>query len=146
MTVPDATFDLTFDTSLAAPPERVFAALTEGRHVARWFCDDCTSEPREGGSLVMRWTRPGSSVQPFEAVWTAFSPPLACAYQGGHSGYPDGNAGAIEFTLLAAGAGTLLHVRHTLPDRAGYGPIAARFQVAWPRALVRLAAYLTPST
>ena len=146
MTVPDATFDLTFDTHLPAPPDRVFEVLTEGRHSARWFCDDCTSETREGGQLSMRWSRPGSSPQPFEAVWTAFQSPDACAYQGGHPGYPDGNGGAVEYTLLPAGTGTLLHVRHTLPDRAGYGPIAARFQVAWPRALVRLASYLTPST
>ena len=145
MTLPGTSFDLAFDTHLPAPPGRAFGALTEGRHIARWFCDECTSEPREGGRLVMRWTGPGASAQPFEAVWTAFSPPHGCAYQGGHPGYPDGNAGAIEFTLLEAGAGTLLHVRHTLPDRAGYGPIAVRFQVAWPRALVRLAAYLTPA-
>ncbi len=146
MTVPDATFDLTFDARLAAAPARVFEALTEGRHIARWFCDECVSEPRLGGRLSMRWTRPGSSPQPFDAVWTAFQPGASCAFQGGHAGYPDGNGGAIEYTLVPAGTGTLLHVRHTLPDRAGYGPIAAKFQVAWPRALVRLEAYLTPST
>ena len=30
---------LEFDARFAAPPERVFAALTEARQIAHWFCD-----------------------------------------------------------------------------------------------------------
>jgi uncharacterized protein YndB with AHSA1/START domain len=146
VTAPGAMLDLAFDAALSAAPGRVFAALTEERHLARWFCDACTSDAHPGGRLVMRWTRPGSSVQPFEAVWTAFSAPRVCAYQGGHSGYPDGNAGVVEFTLLADGDATRLQVRHALPDRAEYEGIATRYRQAWPHALERLAAYLTPTT
>ena len=66
---------LEFDATLAAPPERVFAALTEGRHLERWFCDACESEPHEDGRLTMRWHRAYSSPWPYDATWTAIEPP-----------------------------------------------------------------------
>ena len=133
---------LQFAVELAAAPERVFAALTEARLLGRWFCDACESEPRVNGRLVMRWTRPGSSRQPFEARWVEFSPPLRAAYQGGHGDYPDGDAGRVWFALAAAGAGTRLELRHELPKRPGYDAHAETWRAAWPRALDRLATLL----
>ena len=139
---PDDRLLLEFRTELAAPPARVFAALTEASRLAAWFCDEAESEALPGGRLTLRWTRPGSTALPFEGRWTVCQPPLACAYEGGHAGYPDGNAGRVGFELRAAGPGTVLVTRHRLPRRPEYEPIAERYRAAWPRALARLATHL----
>ena len=137
--------ELAFDAELAAPPERVFAAITEARDLRCWFCDTCESEPRVNGRLLLRWTRADSSREPFEARWVEFSPPARAAYQGGHVGYPGANAGTVWFEVAAARAGSHLRVRHELPAHAGYEPHISPWQAAWPRALERLQRHLAPS-
>jgi uncharacterized protein YndB with AHSA1/START domain len=137
--------ELVFDVVLAAPPERAFAAITEARHFQQWFCDTCESEPRVNGRLVMRWTRPGRSGVPFEARWVEFTPPVRAAFQGGHAGYPDGNAGTVWFELTADAGMTRLHVRHELPARQGYEKMIETWRTAWPRALERLQRHLAPA-
>jgi uncharacterized protein YndB with AHSA1/START domain len=132
-------FLLEFRTELAAPMARVFAALTEGRGLERWFCDQAESELARGGRLVLRWTRPGSSGLPFAGRWVEFQPPWRCAFEGGNADYPDGYAGRVEFELADHEAGTELVTRHHLPGRLDYEPIAVRYRAAWPRALDRLA-------
>lgn len=141
-TAATATTLLEFRTDLEAPIERVFAALTEGPGLASWFCDSAESDAAAGGRVIMRWQRPGSSLQPFEGRWVVFQSPRSCAYEGGHSGYPDGYAGRAGFELAARGSGTVLITRHRLPARPDYEPIAAIYRGAWPRALERLVAYL----
>ena len=133
---------LEFDARFAAPPERVFAALTEARQIAHWFCDACESEPRVNGRLRLRWTKAGSSREPFEARWVEFSPPFRAGFQGGHAGYPDGNAGTVWYELLQDQAATALHVRHELPPRGDYTALITPWREAWPRALQRLEKYL----
>lgn len=140
---------LEFDVALQAPPSRVFAALTEGRHLERWFCDACESEPREAGRLTMRWLRSGSPI-PYEATWLEFAPHERAAYRGGHAGYPNGDAGTITFTLepdgdgAPAGVGTRLRVTHAMGDPLFYSDLAETYRDAWPRALRRLGDYLAP--
>lgn len=136
------TIVLEFRHVVDAPPERVFAALTEPVWLARWFCDRAESTPGLGGTLVLGWDRLGESSPPFAGRWVEFRPPWACGYEGGHAGYPDGHAGRVAFELSARGAGTALTTRHTLPRRADYEPIAERYRAAWPRALARLTALL----
>ena len=137
-----ATILLEFRNEFAAPPARVFAALTEAEHLAHWFCDQAESDAAVGGRVTMRWTRPDSSPQAFEGRWAVFQAPLSCAYDGGHTGYPDGYAGRVGFELHAGDRGTVLITRHRLPQRLDYEPIAERYRGAWPRALARLATYL----
>jgi uncharacterized protein YndB with AHSA1/START domain len=141
-TAATATVLLEFRTELGAPPEHVFAALTEGPRLARWFCDEAESTPSAGGRLTLRWNRPGASAQAFEGRWVVFEKPMSCAYDGGHSGYPDGYAGRVGFELAAGGPGTVLITRHRLPQRLDYEPIAESYRGAWPRALARLGGYL----
>jgi uncharacterized protein YndB with AHSA1/START domain len=133
---------LEFRTELCAPLERIFTALTEGPHLARWFCDHAESAPTAGGRMTLRWDRPGSSAQAFEGRWVVFRRPMSCAYEGGHAGYPDGYAGRAGFELALLGAGAVLITRHRLPARPDYEPIVEVYRAAWPRALARLAAYL----
>lgn len=141
-TAATATVLLEFRTEIGALPERVFAALTEGTHLARWFCDQAESVPAAGGRLTLHWNRPGASAQPFEGRWVVYQKPMSCAYEGGHSGYPDGYAGRAGFELAPFGAGAVLITRHRLPARPDYEPIAAVYRAAWPRALARLVEYL----
>ncbi len=137
---------LVFSRTFAAPPARVFAALTEGRHLERWFCDTCTSEPHAGGALVMRWTRPGGSGLPFEAHWVAWDAPHAAAFTGGHAGYPGGTAGTVRYTLTRLDdGGTTLEVAHEAPPGEAHAAALASWRDAWPRALDRLVAYLEPA-
>jgi len=137
-----ATILLEFRTEIVAPPGRVFAALTEAEHLARWFCDEAESHPAPGGRLLLRWTRPGSSPVPFEGRWVVFEGPSSCAYDGGHAGYPDAYAGRVGFEIAPGGPGSVLTTRHRLPNRLDYVPIAEAYRAAWPRGLVRLAEYL----
>ena len=137
---------LAFARTFAAPPARVFAALVEARHLERWFCDACTSEPHAGGALVMRWTRRGDSGLPFEARWVAWDAPHSAAFTGGHAGYPGGTAGTVTYALVArADGGTELTVTHLAPDSDAHEAALAGWRDAWPRALDRLVAYLEPA-
>lgn len=138
--------ELTFALSLPAPASRVFAAVTEGRHLERWFCDACESEPEDGGRLTMRWHRRRSQVWPYEATWIEFEAPNRCVCRGGHEGYPNRDAGEIAFLVHANGGGSRLDVRHTLPDAPEYEVFARQFRDDWPRALQRLEAYLAPAS
>jgi uncharacterized protein YndB with AHSA1/START domain len=139
----DPEIELTFETEVPAPRSRLFAALTEARHLEHWFCDRATSDPRPGGEVVMAWTGPHASAEPFRGQWTRVSPPAACGYRGGHAGYPKGNAGSIAFELEPLAIGTRLRTRHTLPGHPAWEPVATRYRAAWPRALTRLVAYLS---
>lgn len=134
---------LEFEATFPVPAEDVFAALTDAARLQRWFCDQCENEPRVNGRLVMRWTRAGSSSEPFEARWVEFSPPARAAFQGGHVGYPGGNAGTVWYALESSGNGTRLRITHTLPALAGYEAVLEAWRGAWPRALERLARHLT---
>ena len=129
---------LAFDALIAAPPERVFEAITQARGLRSWLCDACEIEPRANGRLLLRWAREGSSREPFEARWVEFTPPSRAAFQGGHVGYPDGNAGTVWFEVAREPAGARLGVRHELPARRGYEKLARQWGEAWPRALARL--------
>lgn len=135
---------LEFAVTLKAPVDRVFAAITDARHLEHWFCDACESEPRPNGQLVMRWTGAKSSDVPFEARWTELASPNRAAFRGGHVGYPDGDAGTVTFALVAEGAGTRLDVTHEFPAADAYARFRGEWSSAWPRALARLAASLEP--
>lgn len=138
--------ELVFELDLAAPRQRVYAALTEPLHLEHWFCNHAVCEPRLGGRLEMHWRGAGASAEPFVGRWVQFDPHEACAWQGGHSGYPDGDSGTVLFELVALSQGTHLRVRHTIRDGDAHAPFVAVYQDAWPRALLRLTDYLTPAS
>lgn len=133
---------LTFCRLLDAPPPRAFAAVTEARHLERWFCDACESDPRPGGALVMRWTRRAGTGEPFVARWLRLAAPGHASFRGGHEGYPGGDAGEVEFTIAEEGEGSRVDIRHVVPAGDDYAPLLAEWQAAWPRALDRLERHL----
>jgi GTP-binding protein HflX len=135
---------LLFEATIPAGIERVFSAVTDGDHLAHWFCDAASVERGENAPIRLEWHRPGASAEPFTGRWTRWDPPAACAFEGGHAGYPDGYAGRVSFMLDEAGPGaTLLIVHHTMPDTPAYAGWIGGYRAAWPRALERLSAYVT---
>ena len=136
---------LTYTLALEAPAPRVFAAVTEALHLVNWFCDECESDTRVGGRLVMRWTRAGDPGPAFVARCLEWEPPTRASFEGGHSGYPGGRAGVVRFSVAPApDGGTLLVVEHETPEGDEHAAFVTSWQGAWPRALERLRHYLSP--
>ena len=92
--IPDV--ELRFRTRLAAPPERVYAALTGAELLVHWLCDEAECDPRLGGKLSLTWRRPGASAEPFVAAWDTFDPASSCAFVGGQPEHPKGHGGRLE--------------------------------------------------
>ena len=142
--MPPSDYELQYETHLEAPPARVFAALTEGRHLAEWFCDEAETQAEPRGRIVMQWHRPGPMSPPYQGQWVEFDPPRVCAYAGGHEGYPDRGAGRVKYTLEPEGDGTRLITQHSLPAGPEYDRFVELYRDVWPRALARLIGYLSP--
>ncbi len=95
---------------IAAPLDRVWAALTEAQHIGTWFGDaGAEIDLRPGGSAVFRWQEDGS----FHATIERVDPYQVFAYRWAHkAGEPPraGNSTLVEFTLHPEGDGTRLRV------------------------------------
>ncbi len=93
---------------IAAPPERVWAVLTEGGHVGVWFGDGRPAEIdlRPGGVMHLDHGENGVFPCTIEEV----DPPRFFSYWWAHP-FPGerahpGNATLVEFTLIAEGENT----------------------------------------
>jgi uncharacterized protein YndB with AHSA1/START domain len=93
-----------------APPERVWAVLTDPEHVAAWFAQAVEGDLQPGAASVLTWKEHGSvpivverSDAPsfFSDRWAARSPGAEPAA---------GNSTLVEFTLAPEGEGTRLRV------------------------------------
>ena len=94
---------------VAAPVERVWAVLTEPRHIAQWFGQTAEVEPRAGGKAMFGWEDDGE----FPAQVVRFDPLTHFAYRWASraGAAPDpGQTTLVEFTLEPFGAGTKLRV------------------------------------
>jgi uncharacterized protein YndB with AHSA1/START domain len=58
---------------IKASAEIVYRALTESRELQRWFCDQASCDPREGGELLACW-KTGKSLQKGRAVFVHLDP------------------------------------------------------------------------
>lgn len=100
------------EISIAAPVDRVWAALTEPEHVRRWFSPGSAPsiDLREGG--IMRLDHGEYGVFPTKIV--KLDPPHYLAYRWA-SAYPgvvadEQNSTLVEFTLAPDGDGTRLRL------------------------------------
>jgi uncharacterized protein YndB with AHSA1/START domain len=95
---------------IAAPPERVWAILTEPGHLEQWFTNaGADVDLRPGGAIRYRWKEHGE----FHAVVEALEPPRRFAWRwalAADAAPVDGNSTQVEMTLTPEGAGTRLRV------------------------------------
>ncbi len=93
---------------LAAPPEKVWAALTTAEGLAAWFGNEATIDLRPGGSAQMKWTDGPTADMRVERV----EEPTVFGFTWHIYGLPedDPRRTYVEFTLEPAGAGTRLTV------------------------------------
>jgi uncharacterized protein YndB with AHSA1/START domain len=92
-----------------APPERVWAVLTEAEHVAGWFGDTAELDLRPDGKAAFGWKDHGT----FHAVVERVEPPSFFSYRWARSvgeAPAEGGATLVEFSLAAHGTGTVLTV------------------------------------
>jgi uncharacterized protein YndB with AHSA1/START domain len=54
---------------IKASPEIIFEALTNATDLAHWFCDRASSNPQEGGELIVSW-RTSDADQEGRAIFT----------------------------------------------------------------------------
>jgi uncharacterized protein YndB with AHSA1/START domain len=89
-----------------APPDRVWAIVTDPRHVARWFSDEAEIELRSGGAMLLRWHGHGTYRGRVEAV----DPPHRFAFRWLRREHDDGSSTLVEFILAPEGSSTRLRV------------------------------------
>ena len=97
------------DVVIDASPDRVWAIVTDPRHVARWFSDEAEIDLRPGGAMALTWHGHGTYRGRVEAV----APPHRFAFrwlrrEDNEPG--DGTSTLVEFVLAAEGSGTRLRV------------------------------------
>jgi uncharacterized protein YndB with AHSA1/START domain len=129
---------------LAAPPEKVWTALTTAEGLAAWFGNTATIDLRPGGSAQMKWIEEGYTANMrVERV----EEPRVFGFTWHIYGLPDDDPRRtyVEFTLEPAGAGTRLKV-----VESGFAQLSENaHQTAfdgntggWASELAELAAYL----
>src|SRR5262249_12138404 len=86
---------------IAAPPERVYAIVTQPEHMGVWFGD--AGAEREGDVITMRWTDNQAVLRVVKE-----DPPHAFAYRWDSTNRVGDTL--VEFTLTPEGDGTRLKV------------------------------------
>jgi uncharacterized protein YndB with AHSA1/START domain len=97
---------------VAAPPARVFAALTESDEIERWFAQVALVEPRAGGAAEFVFYNRNGTFSVFVGEVTEFVP-LACVAFTWHSPPSATPPLHVRFTLAAAPRGTRLSLVHS---------------------------------
>jgi uncharacterized protein YndB with AHSA1/START domain len=98
------------ETAVAAPPERVWEALTRPEHLPRWFgAERAEIDLRPGGSLVMVWAEHGTGYARIERVDEPTTFSFRWALEPGQEPVP-GAETLVEFTLTPERDGTRLRV------------------------------------
>lgn len=101
------------EIEIAAPPERVWEALTTAEHLGTWFGDaGATIDLRPGGELVCRWERHGTVRAVIEVVEPVTRFRFRWAGPLGEEPVA-GNTTTVEFTLAPTAQGTKLRVVET---------------------------------
>jgi uncharacterized protein YndB with AHSA1/START domain len=97
---------------IEASRERVWAVLTDPKHIAGWFGDKAEMDPRPGGRAAFGWSEHGT----FHAVVQRAEPPGFLSYRWARdidTEPVEGNSTLVEFSLTEIVAGTLLRVVET---------------------------------
>jgi uncharacterized protein YndB with AHSA1/START domain len=137
--------------TIAAPAERVFAALVDPRERVQWWGGEgmfrtthMESDLRVGGAWLQSGT--GRDGQPFtiRGEYRVIERPRALAFtwlpSWLPSSQPDAQASLVRFDLEERDGVTTVRLTHS-----GLTPQARQIHRGWPQILGWLAAYLTPA-
>ena len=136
---------ITREIDIDAPPDVVWAIVTEAPHLASWFSDEVEIDLRPGGAMLLTWHGHGSYRARVETV----EPPHTFAFRWilREGAEPvQGSSTLVVMTLTAKGAGTRLQVIESgfsdlswpEDERAGYAGENAK---GWILELDELRAY-----
>jgi uncharacterized protein YndB with AHSA1/START domain len=109
-----ATVTVQFDRSIAATPERVFAAITQPRLLGEWLAD-AELEGIVGGKVHLVWPGQGE----MRGVVTAFEPNEVVEYS-----WNEENSSLLRLEVAATESGSTLRLIHsdtTRDDAPGFG-------------------------
>ncbi|MFC0110762.1 SRPBCC family protein [Kibdelosporangium aridum] len=131
------------DITISASIDKVWAALTEEKHIKEWFGDEAEVDLRPGGAIVFGWAPHGR----FHGKVAAVDPPHRFSYWWARPADTDpapGNQTLVEFTLSEDGDGTRLRV-----IESGFTALSGDQELAvkentegWHRELDELRAYV----
>jgi uncharacterized protein YndB with AHSA1/START domain len=124
----DGRWQLRFTRTFPHPPGKVWRAITEPEHLAKWF--PTTVEGERAAGAPLRFSFPAGQAPPIDGVMLAFEPESAMELQWG----PD----VIRIELRRVPEGTELTLLDTLEERGK----AARDGAGWHTCLDSLDAAL----
>ena len=126
--LPDGRWRLRFTRTLPHPPEKVWRAVTEPEHLARWFPTTIEGERSSGAPL--RFSFPRAQAEPFTGEMLAYDEGSAMELSWGGD--------IVRIELREAPTGTEMTLLDTLEERGK----AARDGAGWHTCLDALAAHL----
>jgi uncharacterized protein YndB with AHSA1/START domain len=124
----DGRWQLHFTRTLPHPPAKVWRAITEPEHLARWFPTTIEGERTAGAPL--RFSFPSGEAAPMDGEMLAFEPESALELRWGPN--------VVRIELRAVDGGTELTLLDTLEERG----TAARNGAGWHACLDALEATL----
>jgi len=140
---------------IAAPPERVWQALTDAKAFSEWFQVAIEGAIAPGSAVWMTSTHPGYAGQRFQVWYVELDAPRRLVWRW-HPGEVDPKVDysreeptTVTFTLEPSGAGTKLSVSETGFDRislARRAKVYADNSQGWTEVLVLLQRYAEART
>jgi uncharacterized protein YndB with AHSA1/START domain/catechol 2,3-dioxygenase-like lactoylglutathione lyase family enzyme len=135
---------------IAAPPETVFAAITEPEQLAAWWGDPalCPAthwelDLRPGGRWLSRWRSRDGTEFALGGEVTELRAPALLVYTWWDNRYPDLPRTTVRWELAPADGGTRVRVTHAGFD--GRRPDFVDYDGGWPGVLAKLAAHVEPA-
>ncbi|WP_193368168.1 SRPBCC domain-containing protein [Pelagibius marinus] len=149
LTTPSDT-ELVIARSFGAPPELVFAAWTEPRHVKRWWGPHgfvttlCEIDLRVGGAFRIEMRGPDGTIYPIDGTYREITRPSRLVYDEifGCLGRPDlSSVVTVSFTRIAAGTDVTVHTACMSREHRD-GLIEVGVERGWSETFERLSGYL----